>query len=149
MLGFEHYEDFVRHAHLIKLMMVRRYAAKLSYEMSLWGAPTLAGRKEEYRDKFTSATRARYSGAEYLNDVDPFFYCVRYLRAWMLESLLSRHLVENFNEDWFRNPATGAFFKELWGEGQHDRAEELARQLAYPLLTLERVKDDLESILSR
>ena len=67
----------------------------------------------------------------------------------MLESMLSRYLVENFDEDWFRNPRTGEFLKELWSNGQRYRAEEVARQLAYPKLTLGHVRESLETILGR
>lgn len=142
-------DDFVKHANLFELMMLRRYAAKLSYELLLHDGRPLGGKAEAYADFLTRATKARYTPAQYLSDVDSFFYCARYLRAWMLQSMLHQYLRENFDEDWFLNPRTGEFFKELWSQGQRFTAEELARQLAYPSLTMEFMKDSIEEALSR
>lgn len=110
------------------LVMVRRYAAKLGYERMLHrrgSGPELAS---EYATRLTEATGARAPEALYLEDVDPSFYCVRYLRAWMLAATLHRTLRERFDEDWFLNPRTGPFLKDLWALGQTLPAEALARE---------------------
>jgi hypothetical protein len=142
-------DDFIKHAHLMELMMLRRYAAKLSYELFLHDGQPLEGKEEVYAEVLTHATKARHTSAQYLADVDPFFYCARYLRAWMLQSILHQYLRENFDEDWFINPRTGEFLIELWSQGQRFNAEEFARQLAYPSLTMEFMKETIEQALGR
>jgi hypothetical protein len=37
-------------------------------------------------------------------------------------------LRERFDEDWFLNPRSGAFLRELWSLGQEGRVEDLARE---------------------
>jgi hypothetical protein len=37
-------------------------------------------------------------------------------------------LRERFDEDWFLNPRSGPFLRELWSMGQEDRVEDLARE---------------------
>ncbi|HWP82681.1 MAG TPA: hypothetical protein VNN76_08505 [Bacteroidota bacterium] len=147
-IGLQKPHEFLRHSKLMELMMLRRYSAKLAYELILHDGTPLHGKSETYRDLLTSATRAEYSTAHYLSDVDPFFYCARYLRAWMLQSMLHEYLRENFNEDWFVNPKTGEFLKELWNQGQKHTAEEIARQLAYPALTMDLLKESIEGVLA-
>jgi hypothetical protein len=139
----------LRHSKLMELMMLRRYSAKLAYELILHGGGPLDGKQETYTQLLTSATMAEYSSTQYLADVDAFFYCARYLRAWMVQGMLHQHLRENFDEDWFLNPKSGEFLKELWSQGQKQTAEELARQLAYPMLTMEFLKESIEEVLAR
>ena len=109
------------------LVMVRRYAAKFGYERVLHRAgpePELAA---EYAGRLTEATGARAPEGLYLEDVDPSFYCARYLRAWMLAATLHRALRDRFDEDWFLNPRTGPFLEDLWSLGQRWPAETLAQ----------------------
>ncbi len=142
-------DDFIKHVNLIELMMLRRYSAKLSYELVLHDGRSLEGKEETYAGFLSHATKARYTPAQYLADVDSFFYCARYLRAWMVQSMLHQYLKENFDEDWFLNPRSGEFLKELWSQGQRHTAEELARNLAYPSLTMEFMKDSIEEELGQ
>jgi hypothetical protein len=65
----------------------------------------------------------------------------------MLESVLSQYLVENFDDDWFLNPRTGDFFREVWHDGRKIPGEQFARQLAYPSLTFDFVIDTVQTAL--
>lgn len=126
-LGIERPDDYLRFAAFRELVMLRRYAAKFQYERSLHRlgpGPALAA---EYAERLTEATGARTPAALYLEDVDPHFYCARYLRAWMLTGVMHAALRARFDEDWFLNPRTGDFFRELWSLGQREPAEQLAR----------------------
>jgi hypothetical protein len=58
---------------------------------------------------------------------------VSVLRGWALEAVLLGKLREKFNEDFWRNPATGRWLKELSQRGQRDDATEIARQLGAEL----------------
>jgi hypothetical protein len=109
-----------------ELYGVRRYAAKLSYELLLHrGAP---GAADEYVDRLTRATLFRYAPDDYLADVDPWFYAARYLRAWQLEAALAEALTSRFDEDWHRNARAGAYVQELMSRGQADAADRLAEE---------------------
>ena len=66
-----------------ELHLVRRYAAKLSYELSLH-RDHFASAGPEYADRLSEATLFKYSADDYLIDVDPGFYSARYLRAWRM-----------------------------------------------------------------
>lgn len=111
-----------------ELHAVRRYAAKLTYELSLHRSDFRAP-AEDYAQRLTDATGFRYDAADYLVDVDPEFYAARYLRAWQLEAGLAGTLVERFDEDWYRNPRAGNFVQHLMTRGQADPADHVAREI--------------------
>jgi len=111
-----------------ELYMLRRYAAKLHYEIALHrGDYERAG--PLYAELLTEATRFRFQEADFLRDVDPGFYAARYLRAWQLEAMLADRLVEQFDEDWYRNPRAGGFVRDLMSRGQADSADRLAQRV--------------------
>src|SRR3990172_9364273 len=102
--------------------MLRRYAAKIDYEFALHGGPELQGKEALYAGKLAGATQVAYPPESYVDDVDPFFYCANYLRAWMLQAQLREVLKTRFGRRWWRSEGSGAFLKELWKEGQAGEA---------------------------
>ena len=127
--------EYLRFAAFRELVMLRRYAAKFAYERSLHRrgpAPEMAA---EYVERLSRATGVRTPEALYLDDVDPHFYCIRYLRAWMLSGVLHETLRERYDEDWFLNPRTGDFLRGLWARGQSEPVEALAADVGVPRLT--------------
>jgi hypothetical protein len=129
-----------------ELFLVRRYVAKISYELDLYRGD-FEGTGERYVDRLSAATGFRYLPEDALLDVDPGFYSARYLRAWQLESMLATHLKEQFNEDWYRNPHAGGFVSELMQRGQADPAHRLAEDVLGQPLTFDHVVHRLEELL--
>lgn len=111
-----------------ELYSVRRYAAKLAYEIVLHGTG-LSNGGPEYAKRLSDATLFRYGEEDYLQDVDPGFYAARYLRAWQLEAAVSVELTRRFDVDWFRNPRAGVFVQHLMSRGQADPADRLAAEV--------------------
>jgi hypothetical protein len=131
-LGVQKPKSFLFLANLEKLTYLRRYAAKLRYEIELLsGENGVEGKDSLYEEHMTRALRVRYPRQLFLYDLDRGFYVARYLRAWLFEALLSKHLVHYFDEDWFRNPRTGAFLKRHWALGRRYSVEEMAREIGY------------------
>jgi hypothetical protein len=131
-LGRARVAEFRRAAAFEELHFLRRYAAKLRYELSLYaGDVPWDALPELYVTSLGDATRMRYREADAFVDVDPRFYCTRYLRAWQIQAALGGVLREAFDEDWWRNPRAGPFLvAQLWGEGQRERGDELVRRVA-------------------
>jgi len=127
-VGVADAEGFLRFAAFRELAALRRYAAKFAYERSLHREGPSPARAAEYVERLSAATRARAPEGLWLEDVDPHYYCIRYLRAWMFAGAVHAELRERFDEDWFLNPRSGAFLRELWSLGQEGRVEDLARE---------------------
>lgn len=124
--------DFVRIGAVEELHFVRRYCAKLLYELQVYGGG-IAWRAlpEHYAELLTGATGLRHRTEDAFTDLDPRFYSSRYLRAWQLQALLDEALTERFDEDWWRNPSAGPWIVgELFGEGQRETADELAARVS-------------------
>jgi len=128
-------EVIVAHGKARRLLMLRRYAAKLAYELDLHApAPRLEELPRRYASLLERATRARWPMASWLVDVDEGFYAACYLRAWALETYWRRALRERFGEDWFTSPAAGSWLREVWADGQRlDATELLAERLGEEL----------------
>jgi hypothetical protein len=124
--------EFVRAAAFEELHFLRRYAAKLIYETDLYGGEIVwEALPDVYVERLTAATTFRYDRSDAFVDVDPRYYASRYLRAWQLQALLAETLTERYDVDWWRNPRAGPWVcGMLFGEGQRELADELARRVA-------------------
>ncbi len=118
------------------LFLLRRYAAKLPYELELYARGPERAMAEAYQTRMSEALFAGVHKGFFLYDVDPQLYATRYLRAWAFEARLHSVLQERYNEDYWRNPATGSWLKENFARGQRDDAEALAKQLGGKALSL-------------
>ncbi len=116
---------YMRFAAFHETYMLRRYAAKLDYELALHEGPDLAGKPDAYARTLTEATAVRYGGEGYLYDVDQHFYCARYLRAWLFQAALTAWLETRYGEGWFGDRAGGNILREIWSHGQTYRPEEI------------------------
>ncbi len=143
MLGISDPEPFASHARAVKLVMLRRYAAKLAYELALHAPhPDLNAMPSRYAELLGGATRVEWPPAAWLSDVDGGFYVACYLRAWALETHWRDALHERFGERWYSSSEAGDWLRGLWREGQRLNAEELlgetlGEELGFERLTAE------------
>lgn len=130
-LGVDEPEPIAAHARARRFVYLRRYAAKLAYELELQDAPAqLDPLRETYARRLSAAVHVDWPAATWLSDVDPFFYAARYLRAWALETHLRQMLTERFGPAWFAEPEAGALLRGVWSQGQRLPAGELLEELA-------------------
>jgi hypothetical protein len=130
-LGATNLRPFIRSAGFEELHFLRRYSAKLIYEIEMYGSGSWNSAPDLYVETLSSATGFRYSRADAFVDVDPRYYAARYLRAWQLQSLLTETLIERYDVDWWRNPRAGPWVcSALFGEGQRELAHEQAARVA-------------------
>jgi hypothetical protein len=119
-------EPLVGFARAGRLLMLRRYAAKLAYELELHAPdPDLAAMPARYAARLSEATRFDWTSENWLADVDGGFYVACYLRAWALDAHWRRALRDRFGRRWFERSDAGRWLAELWRQGQRLSAEEL------------------------
>jgi len=108
------------------LLLLRRYAAKLAYELELHsGQLELGDAADRYASGLSRALRVAWPAATWLTDLDPGLYVAHYLRAWTLAAQLRAVLVARFGADWFCDGAAGETLREWWRDSHGRRAEEL------------------------
>jgi hypothetical protein len=135
-------EDRAEAARFLEVLLFRRYAAKLQYELEIWADFANA---ENYADTYASTLRSatgfRYRSDGYLADMDDGFYSADYLRAWIRTAQLRAHLRQTVGADWWERPETGEYLSRLFLEGTRPTSEEIAARIGFdpldtrPLLT--------------
>jgi hypothetical protein len=144
-LGIEDTAELVLHARAQRLIYLRRYAAKLRYELELHGGRRpLDELPRRYAQLLGSALRIDWPQQTYLADVDPGFYSACYLRAWALEAHLRNYLEQRFGQEWFTKLEAGHTLKQLWSQGQRLTAEELLQELTNEQLDFSILLRDLQ-----
>ncbi|MGZ4400594.1 MAG: hypothetical protein ACXVYM_06955 [Gaiellaceae bacterium] len=148
-LGLEDVEAVAAHSRATKLIYLRRYASKLSYELELHSdPPALDPLQDVYARRLSDALHIDWPRQSWLSDVDAFFYAACYIRAWALETHLRRVLRERFGERWFDEPEAGTFLKQLWRDGQRLNADEMLGELTGEELDFSALLDDLGLVAS-
>jgi HPt (histidine-containing phosphotransfer) domain-containing protein len=146
-LDFGRSDDYLEQGALQRLFLIRRYAAKLAYELELNSGAPLESMPGRYAEQLGAATGIDYPAGDYLQDVDRGFYATSYLRAWAFEAQLRDFLRSEYDLVWFRRRAAGDLLRELWNLGQSLPAGELLREVSGQTLELGVLADDLGSRL--
>jgi len=125
-LGVDDADAAVAQARASRLALLRRYAAKLAYELELHGGSrSLDEMPVRYATLLGEALRVPWPQESWLADVDQGFYAACYLQAWALESRWRAAVRERHGEGWFESAAAGEWVRALWREGQRLDAREL------------------------
>ena len=137
-------EDYADATRFLDVLLFRRYAAKLDYELEIWAdfanAPDHA---TKYAERLRAATGFRYRPDGYLADMDGGFYSADYLRAWIRSAQLRAYLRETIGPDWWEQSATGDFLRGLFAQGTQPSSEEIAARIGFsPLDTRPLVQEN-------
>jgi hypothetical protein len=149
-LGRARVGAYLRFGAFEELHYLRRYCAKLLYEIAAYGGETSWDALPDlYATMLTDATGFRYRPVDAFLDFDPRYYSTRYLRAWQLQAVIDGALTERFDEDWWRNPAAGPWIiEQLFAEGQRETAAELAERVAGSPISFTPLQRRVESLLA-
>jgi hypothetical protein len=130
-------------ARFLEVLLFRRYAAKLAYELELWADfENATDYASTYEDNLGAAVGIRYRADGYLADLDGEFYSADYLRAWIRTAQLRAYLRGSIGEDWWHRPETGELLLALFAEGTRPTSEEIADRIGYdPLDTAPLVEE--------
>jgi hypothetical protein len=140
--------EFVAESATGLLYLVRRYCAKILYELELHEAPDPAPLRKRYVEILGDALKIEPSSTDYLADVDAGFYCTEYVRAWAFEAALKRFFREKFGSTWFTRRDAGSLVRELWSEGQRPTADEILKDLTSAEIELEAVTEYVRESLA-
>jgi hypothetical protein len=144
-LSAEQASDAVRTLALRTTCTVRRFCAKLKYEIALHDATQV--RDEHLAATYSAlqaeATGFRRSPALSLADVDDEFYVAAYLRAWAFEAGLREHLRTRWGRRWWAMRKAGDELIDLWNTSSRYNVEELARMIGFGEVSFDLLADSL------
>jgi len=147
-LDFPGPDEYAAEGMLWLLFFVRRYSAKLLYELEFHSASDLSGMPKRYAELLGDALKFEISETNWLADIDSGFYVTAYLRSWAFESQLRDHLRERFGNDWFAQREAGSLLRELWSLGQQPTADELLKDVTGAEIQMSAVGDRVREHLS-
>jgi hypothetical protein len=129
------------------LYLVRRYCAKLLYEIEFFQTADITKMRGRYEELLEDALKLQVRPESYLDDIDGSFYVTGYLRSWAFEAQFRDFLRSEFGTDWFTRRQAGDLLRELWALGQGPTADELLKDVSGATLELAsvgaRVRDGL------
>ena len=127
---------------------LRRYSAKLLYEIEFFQADDPETMRPRYAELLTDALMLPANPESYLDDIDGSFYVTGYLRSWAFEAQLRDYLRSELGNEWFARREAGDLLRELWSLGQGPSAEELLRDVTGARLEMasiaERAREGLD-----
>jgi hypothetical protein len=134
-------DEFAREGATGLLYFVRRYCAKLLYEMEFHATDDVTSMRPRYVELLADALKIEPSETDYLADIDSGFYVTEYLRSWAFEAQLRAYLRERYGSEWFAKREAGSLLRELWSEGQRINADELLKDVTGAELEMAAVAD--------
>ncbi|MBC7912397.1 MAG: hypothetical protein H7Y30_17960, partial [Pyrinomonadaceae bacterium] len=142
-LGAEQARSIVRDLAVLTMHTIRRFCAKLRYEIPLHDSPQVRSENlaATYAALQTEATGFKRSPAHYLSDVDDGFYAGAYLRAWVFEAALREYLRTRYGRRWWASRKAGDELIDLWNTSSRYNVEELARLLGLGELSFDLLAD--------
>jgi hypothetical protein len=140
--------ELVNEGALSLLYFVRRYCAKLLYEIEFFQADDPATMRKRYAELLTEALKLPAREENYLSDIDGSFYVTGYLRSWAFETQLRDFLRGEFGNEWFTRSDTGSLLRELWSLGQGPTADDLLRDVTGAKLEMASVGDRIREGLA-
>ena len=132
---------YQKHALFSDLYMMRRYMAKLLYEVKLHqGDPDPQKTYQALMSRAYGFQLNEEESLRYLSDVDPLLYCVDYVQAFFIQAMLEKSLEKKFGKSWWTKKATGKYLRNLFAKGNELSGKELAELLGYKGLRTEELR---------
>ena len=147
-LDFPRPQEFAVEGATGLLYFVRRYCAKLLYELEFHAADDPTALRPRYVELLGDALKIEPSPTDYLGDIDSSFYVTAYLRSWAFEAQLRAFLRERFGNAWFTRKDAGSLLRELWSEGQRMNADELLSEVTGAPIEMEAVAERVRESLA-
>jgi hypothetical protein len=142
-------EELARDGAVSLLYFVRRYAAKLLYEIEFFQAEDIPSMRSRYAEILGDSLKLPVNPESYLDDIDGSFYVTGYLRSWAFEAQLREFLRAELGNEWFAKRDAGDLLRELWSLGQGPTADALLRDVTGAKLEMasvaERIREGLAS----
>ncbi len=141
-------DEYLYVAYLAYLHLVRRYTAKLLYEVRAHKGIPIGALGRLYRSTLESALYYSIAEEEALADVDECLYTGDYLRAWIFEAMMRSFLRRRFGDDWFLNREAGKFLVDIWRRGFSIDLDAALREMGFKSLDVTPLIEQF-SILAR
>lgn len=136
-LGLVENAEFRHTLAALRLLELRRQAAKIIYETEFYSRKLTGGAGPRYAELMTDAVRVRFDQTEHLREVSIDLRSASFLRAAMFEAQMRDHLKTKFGSRWWTSAKAGEMLIDLWNTGHRYSVEELAAMIGLGELDIE------------
>jgi hypothetical protein len=140
-LDVPHVDQLAADGAMTLLYFVRRYSAKLLYEIEFFQSEDPVSMRSRYAELLTDALKIPANPESYLMDIDGSFYVTGYLRSWAFETQLRDYLRSEYGNEWFARREAGDLLRELWSLGQGPTADALLRDVTGATIEMASIED--------
>lgn len=141
----EQAQSISRELSLLTLSSIRRFCAKLHYEIELHNIADV--RLERFSETYallqSQATGFKRDGSLYLWDIDDSLYCGAYLRAWAFEAGFREYLKSRYGKHWWKERKAADDLIDIWSTGSRYTVEELAKLIGFGEISFDFLADNL------
>ncbi|HEX4945995.1 MAG TPA: hypothetical protein VFZ34_05005 [Blastocatellia bacterium] len=129
MLSYQESNEFRHLLAVQRLLLLRRYAARLNYEIEFHSGQLTNRAGARYREWLTDVVRVQYDETEHLRDIESGFVVANTLRAAAFEAQLREQLKTKFGSRWWTSRKAGDYLIDLWNTGGRYKAEVMAKMI--------------------
>ncbi len=121
--------DFLKFLYLRRLMLERILSAKLIYEAALYQGQE--NKAEMYKEIMEIAIHCKASKHDYLFDIEPHLSSADSFKATIIEPQLRTYLIDNFDEQWWREKEAGEFLVNIWRTGGRTSVNNISEKYGF------------------
>ncbi len=143
LLTTAHCDAYRATAGFLQLFRLRHLAARVVWDFELADTENPGELVPRYATIMGDATRFEHNSSEYLRANTQGYQAAFRLRGWMLSAIILWRLRARFGEQWYRDPASAEFWREIISTGG-ENADRLAVQMGVPALTPELLLEQVE-----
>ncbi len=107
--------DFLKFLYLRRLLQIRVLSAKVIFEAGLYQRQE--DKAEMYKEIMEIATHCEIDAKDYLFNIQPHLSSLDEFRATMSETDLRAFLIDNYDEQWWRNKKASDLLYKIWETG--------------------------------
>lgn len=118
--------DFLKFLYLRRLMQSRILSAKVIFEVGLYQKQE--DKAEMYREIMKIATHCKNDANDYMFIIQPHLSSLDEFRASIIETDLRALLIDNYDEQWWRNKEASDFLYKIWKTGGRTSTKVLSQE---------------------
>lgn len=118
--------DLLKFLYLRKLLQTRIICAKVIYEIGCY--QNQGNKAEMFNEVMKIATHCKPDPKNYLYDIQPHLGSLDSLKGSLVEANLRRYMLENYDEQWWREDSACEFLTGIWETGGRTSLESLSKK---------------------
>jgi len=118
--------DLLKYLNLRKLMQTRILCAKVIYEIGFY--KNQENKAEMFNETMKIATHCKPDTKTYVCDIQPHLSSLDSFKGWLVEAKLRRYMLENYDEQWWREDSASEFLTSIWETGGRTSVATLSKK---------------------